>query len=88
MLLPTNPIIVREKNKLVDIPAKSSPRDICFRLVHDGVTVLTLFESTGYTWTRNNLFCATTEKECVDEIAKKGLKYTPKKDISAQRIIA
>jgi hypothetical protein len=70
------------------LTAYESPSELCWRLVHDGVTVITLFKGIGYTWTRNNLFCATTEKECLDEIAKKGLKYTPEKNISAQKVVA
>jgi hypothetical protein len=59
------------------IAAKESPRETCFRLAHDGVKVIALFESTGYTWTRGNLFCATTEKECLDKIAQLKLEYKP-----------
>lgn len=59
------------------ISANESPPELCWRLVHDGVKVLTLFESTGLTWTRNTLFCATTEKECLSEIARLRLEYKP-----------
>jgi len=74
MSLLTTSIIVRAKGSLVDIPAKSSPNELSTRLVYDGVNVIALFESTGFTWTRNVLFCATTEKECLDEITRLGLK--------------
>ena len=57
--------------------ANLSPSEKSFRLVHDGVKVLALFESEGTTGTINTLFCATTEQECLDEIERLGLKYTP-----------
>ena len=49
----------------------------CWRLVHDGSRVIALFESTGYTTTKDNLYCATTEVECLAEIDRLGLIYTP-----------
>ena len=42
-----------------------SPAVSCFRLVHDGKKVLSLFESAGSTHTINTLFCGTAE-ECAD----------------------
>ncbi len=73
MILKTKPIEVT-KDK---ISARESLPENCWRLAHDGAKALALFESTGYTWTRGNLFCATTEKECLDEIARLKLDYKP-----------
>jgi hypothetical protein len=56
------------------ITANVSPTQKCWRLVHDGVSVLALFEGEGETWTINNLFCATEEKEIQAEIDRLGLK--------------
>lgn len=50
-----------------------SPGETCWRLVHDGVKVIDLFESEGLTWTAHTLFCATTRAECEAEIARLGL---------------
>lgn len=72
-ILTTKPIEVTAAK----IAAKESPKQNCFRLVHDGVSVIALFESNGYTWTRNNLFCTTTEAECLNEIKALNLKYVP-----------
>lgn len=60
-----------------------SPRQDCWRLVHDGKKVLALFRSTGVTETIYTLVCG-TEKECRDEIAKLKLRLDPKLD-PAQR---
>ena len=51
----------------ISIPFNESPAEDTWRLVHDGKRVLALFQSTGFTWTTNNLFCG-SEKECSDVI--------------------
>ena len=53
-----------------------SPSKTSTRLVDDGSSVLALFESNGFTWTKNNLFCGTAA-ECDAEIASKKLKPLP-----------
>ena len=58
-----------------EFEANVSPREKCYRLVHDGRTVIALFESVGETSTRNELFCGTRE-ECDAEIARLGLDRT------------
>jgi hypothetical protein len=59
---------------VVDVAAKldisSSPAENSWRLVHDSKKTIALFESSGFTWTRNTLFCAKTEQECQDEIKR------------------
>lgn len=77
MILTTKPITVTTAK----IAANKSPPEACLRLVHNGAMVLGLFESSGFTWTRNVLFCATTEKECLDEIARLKLEYAPVTDV-------
>ena len=54
------------------IRVNQSPRQACYRLVHDGKNVLALFESEGVTSTKNRLFCGTKE-ECEAQIARLGL---------------
>ena len=46
---------------------------LSWRMVDDGATVLALFQSEGTTSTINNLFCAGTKQECVDQAATAGL---------------
>jgi hypothetical protein len=46
---------------------------VSWRMVYDGTQVLCLFESGGYTSTRNQLFEASTKNECYAEIARLGL---------------
>ena len=53
-----------------------SSKEKSWRLVHDGKTVLDLFESEGFTETINTLFTG-TETECRNEIARLGLVLTP-----------
>lgn len=49
-----------------------------WRFAHDGKKVIAPpFESEGKTLSRWPLFCATTEKECLDEIKRLGLEYKP-----------
>lgn len=52
------------KTKLVN----QSTSVMCFRLVHDGKKVLSLFEANGVTYTINFLYCATTNEEIQTEI--------------------
>lgn len=44
-----------------------------WRLVHDGSTVVALFESEGTTETIHYLFEADTEKECLAEVERLSL---------------
>lgn len=55
---------------------KESPAKVDTRLVHDGTKVIALFDSNGFTWTKNVLFCGTS-KECDDEITLLALKPLP-----------
>ncbi len=59
------------------LPCNASPSVLCWRLVHDGTKVIALFQSAGDTWTKQDLFCATTQADCLAEIARLGLAYTP-----------
>ena len=52
----------------------------CWRLVHDGVKVLALFESGGITWTKHNMYCATLKTECEAIIKKLGLIPLPEEE--------
>jgi hypothetical protein len=45
-----------------------------WRLVYNNGEIKDLFESGGYTWTINNLFCG-SEKKCLDEIDRLHLKH-------------
>lgn len=60
-----------------DKTANKSPSVRCWRLVHDTKKVIALFESEGDTMCIHEMFCATTEKECLDEIARLKLEYKP-----------
>lgn len=56
-----------------------------WRLVHNGIEVLALMETSGYTTTIHTLFESATEAECLDEIDR--LKLTPipvQEDLSFQ----
>ena len=44
--------------------------DKSWRLVHDGVAVLLLIETSGYTTTTHTVFEAATEAECLAEIER------------------
>ena len=67
---------------LVDtMQANESPKEKCWRLVHDNAKVISLFEGEGFTWTIFPLFCSETEKECLDEIARLHLEYKPDEDL-------
>ncbi len=57
------------------ITVQESPTETCWRLIHNGAKVIALFESSGLTWTKDNLFCATTKQECLDEIARLKIEY-------------
>ena len=60
------------------VVVNESPHVQCWRLVHDGKKVISLFETMGITRTRNTLFCAETEAEVQAEIAR--LKLIPEKE--------
>lgn len=64
--------VIAIDRKPVQFECNVSPRKECYRLVHDGKRVLSLFSSVGLTHTRNELFCGTQE-ECDAEIARLGL---------------
>jgi hypothetical protein len=48
---------------------------LCWRLIHDGKKVISLFESSGTTMTSHEIFIATTEAECQTEIYALNLEY-------------
>lgn len=50
----------------------------CWRLIHDGSKVRSLFESSDITMTTKTLFCG-TKAECEVEIERLGLDYDPEK---------
>lgn len=88
MILQSKSIVVNKskggKGKNV-FDAQESPPESCWRLVHVGAKVIALFESSGITWTKSNLFCATTKQECLDEIAWLKLAYVPEENIEVSR---
>ena len=46
-----------------------------WRLVHDGVKVITFFEGSGITQSMHTIFLASTEAECQTEIYSLNLEY-------------
>jgi hypothetical protein len=62
------------------VTIKKTDRGLSWRLIHDGIQVVELFESAGITETPINLFISTTEAECQAEIDRLGL--TPLQEIS------
>jgi len=52
----------------------TSTKEKCWRLVHDGASVLLFFESDGVTETGHDMYLGTYE-ECLAEIDKLGLKW-------------
>lgn len=67
----------KTKIHLPPIKVNISKPEKSWRLVHDGVNVLDLFESTGETSTINNLFCAPNRKAALAEIKRLGLRIAP-----------
>ena len=60
-----------------ELIANVSAREKSWRLAHDNVQVITVFEGEGETWCIHPLFCATEEKEIDEEIKRLGLKELP-----------
>lgn len=60
-----------EKGNNVTVNKSSS--DESWRMVHDGSTILSLHQATGFTETRNTLFLAATWDECMAESNRMGL---------------
>lgn len=56
-----------------DITIYETSKDQSWRLVHDGSTLLALFQSEGITGTKNTLFEADTRNECIAEAQRLGL---------------
>lgn len=56
---------------------KKTDKGRFWRLIHDGVSVIGCFESTGITETRLTLFIAKTRDECQTEINSLGLLELP-----------
>jgi hypothetical protein len=55
------------------VPIWQTSAEQSWRLVHDGVNLLAIFESDGITKTRNTIFEAATRDECVAEIERLSL---------------
>ena len=64
------------KNELKFNCNVSPTNEKSWRLVHWNGKVKHLFESEGYTYTIDHLFCG-TKAECLAEISRLGLMYTP-----------
>ena len=60
--------IIKEKINGIKINSTSTPEK-CWRLIHDGKTVIDLFEAEGIT-SNGNLRFAGTKKECDTEIKR------------------
>ena len=50
------------------ITINKTDKEMSWRLIHNGVRVISLFESSGCTQTSHTIFMATTEAECQTEI--------------------
>jgi hypothetical protein len=70
-VLPTTQEIITVQGHPVTVNV--SPHIQCWRLIHDGVKVIAVFESPGVTKTLNHLFCATTKPEIDAQIASLNL---------------
>jgi hypothetical protein len=55
-----------------------------WRLVHNGIDVMMLMESAGYTTTIHTVFEAATEAECLSEISRVGLIPIPVEEFTEQ----
>ena len=69
--------IYDEKEAHIEFNVNVIPPIDCWRLVHDGMKVLNLFEADGKTTSIHTLFAGTYE-ECIDEINRLGLEYDEK----------
>ena len=54
--------------RVTDLPVNRSPARRCWRLVHDGIGVIGLFDSDGITMTIHEMFVSATREECEAEI--------------------
>ena len=54
--------------RVTDLPVNRSPAKRCWRLIHDGIGVIGLFESDGITMTIHEMFVSATREECEAEI--------------------
>lgn len=63
--------IYDEAKEELTVKVTASPKENCFRLVHDGQSVLFFFENDGLTETAHNLICGTKEG-CEKEFAALG----------------
>jgi hypothetical protein len=57
------------------ILVNKTDKEMSWRLVHDGIRVITLFESNSITETVYNIFLAKTLEECQTEIYILNLEY-------------
>ncbi len=81
--IPTTTQTITFKGESVVV--NESPGTKCWRLVHDGKKVISLFETMGITRTRNTLFCAETEAEVQAEISRLKLIPLPEKEKEAKK---
>ena len=56
---------------------RKTDRGRFWRLIHDGTSIVGIFESSGITETRLSLFVAATQEECQAEADKLGLVAIP-----------
>lgn len=62
---------------LSGITINKSSSDFCWRLIHDGRRVISLFQDSGITQSMHTIFLADTEEECQTEIYSLNLEYNP-----------
>jgi len=60
-------MIVTQEN-INGVIINKTDNEMSWRLVHDGVKIIALFESSGVTKSMNTIFLAATEAECQTEI--------------------
>ena len=60
--------------KGVSLEVNKTSKEQSWRLVHDGVAVIALFGSTGYTWAKGQIKLFTTEEEARAGVKALGLK--------------
>lgn len=51
--------------------------ELCWRLIHDGTSVINLSESEGVIHTQLNIFLAKSKEACLAEIYRLNLQYFP-----------
>lgn len=63
--------------KIGDKTIYKTDRGVFWRLIHDGIKVVDIFESDGITETPLNIFIAQTEEECLLKVQELGLSLPP-----------